>query len=630
MKKAIYFCTLAAAMLLAACSNYEETVEELQLGEPVKAQFTISFPLGASTRQSAAIVQEGAQTSSSTDLTKFRGIDKIKLFPSAVASGSFTTSSTIGSPINLTQMLKPTQQTVLNYIDDQGLVANSNSVLYGDVQLASGTQTFLFYGKAIDGNANNVIDEPAEYFKYGTLTPSASFLGTPTNVSAFTFTPVAITEANKCDTKREDILLYLNSITAVSGWSATGYNAGLESLYTKFTGMKAGSSANLQAAVEDLYNAVKDNGHTVAQAIKSAINNSTYVTITDHPSTNTSTVNFKDIIKGYPSASTDDNLPDGATVLSYNSTSKEFSYVSSGNIGSPFNVADITNYVYPANLYYWVKSGIKVSKASQAANYDGNKNWTTITNGYTDGSIIDAYTRSVALLEPVQYGVGRLDIKVVGNTSTLDDNGATLSPEGTTNLVNLSGIKLTGILIGGQKAVDWEFKPISTATEYTIYDNIVVSQELTATGTDVPGISIQTGDATSSSVPYLNHTLVLETAGAHTIDTGTPANSTYESVNVALEFINDASDFWGKDGIVPKGTKFYLVGKLDVKDVSDTEKQKTDYKVFKQDFKTIALFTISDLKKAENTIPDLRNPAIELGLSVNLEWQQGITFTQTF
>lgn len=66
--------------------------------------------------------------------------------------------------------------------------------------------------------------------------------------------------------------------------------------------------------------------------------------------------------------------------------------------------------------------------------------------------------------------------------------------------------------------------------------------------------------------------------------------------------------------------------------------------VFKQDYKTIANFTIpagypSDdtnfdatngntigLGKAYNTIPDLRAPEMELGLSVDLEWVSGIQF----
>ena len=40
----------------------------------------------------------------------------------------------------------------------------------------------------------------------------------------------------------------------------------------------------------------------------------------------------------------------------------------------------------------------------------------------------------------------------------------------------------------------------------------------------------------------------------------------------------------------------------------------------------MAKFTINSLKSATITIPDLRNPAVELGLSVDLEWKKGIDF----
>ena len=189
------------------------------------------------------------------------------------------------------------------------------------------------------------------------------------------------------------------------------------------------------------------------------------------------------------------------------------------------------------------------------------------------------------------------------------DNGAgTIDGEKT---VNITDFKLTGVLIGGQKNVGWNFEPLSTGTEYTIYDNICVSQSA------ADGLAVTNG--TLSSMAWMNHTLVLETPGA--------AN---EYVNVALEFINNGPDFWGKDGIVPTGTHFYLVGKLDVAAANTTNASATGNKVFKQDYKTLASFTINSLKKAENTIPDLRNAAIELGLSVNLTWETGASFNYTF
>ena len=49
-------------------------------------------------------------------------------------------------------------------------------------------------------------------------------------------------------------------------------------------------------------------------------------------------------------------------------------------------------------------------------------------------------------------------------------------------------------------------------------------------------------------------------------------------------------------------------------------------RVFVQDFTTKADFTINTLKNAYVTLPDLRASLLQLGLSVDLTWQTGMTF----
>ena len=469
----------------------------------------------------------------------------------------------------------PSAQRVSNYIPNQGLLNGSNSVLYGDVQLQIGTRTFLFYGKAIGDDPNDDLTaKNADYFfKYGHLNTTGLDVASGGNTSGFTFSPKEITTANKSDEKRTAICTYLNSIAnaKVAGeggevW-ASSENVGYKNLYNNFTGMKAGSSTNLQVAVRDLYFALKENPNPLPQAICTAIKNDTYVTINETDKT----VTFKANIAGYPDVS--DNLPEGAAVL--NHATGEFKYVENSDNYAGMNVTAITQYAYPASLYYWGKSGILTSEESQKSLFTAGKTWEEIANAnnYINGNAISSKTRSVVLTEPVNYAVGRLDISVVPQL------GATIYDK-TGFGVDLRNVKLTGILIGGQKNVDWQFEPKS-GKEYTLYDNIQKS-------------------------------------------------TTADKVNVALEFINNDKDFVGKDGIVAKGTKFYLVGSLDVSEVSNDEKNKTGGKVFKQDYITKAQFAISSLKTAENTIPDLRNPNVEIGLSVNLTWQDGITFSHTF
>ena len=621
-KSVFLLAALAVVSLFSvSCSSDEDLTaneEEPILGEAVKAQFSISIPTDSKgvTRQSSTIVN-AAQT-----INDFRGIRDIMLYPSALEPTVFdggTTSKFIGKNIALTNLVIPGNKTVNNYIPDKNLIATNNSVLYGDVQLQLGAKTFLFYGAAIGKNVDGTMkawnsDEAAyttqEKFLNGML-KQTGLVYNPTDVSNIVFSPVSITTNTNSATKRTNIVSYLNAIASAEGWSTTE-NAGLLNLYTGFIGMKAGSSTNLQIAIKDLYFALKDNTNPVAVAICDKIKNSEitsgtkYVTIVDEDKTLT----FNSAIAGYPAES--DNLPDGAAVLSTWNATDGFSYSTSQVSTSEMTITNLESYVYPISLYYWGKSGILTSNDSKKDLYDDTNTWGNIakTDNFGDGNTVTSKTRSVVLVNPVQYAVGRLDISVSAAWSGSDFTAATLQDNGTgvnAHNVKVSDLKLTGILIGGQKAVDWKFEPKSgtTSTECTIYDNIVQSQNQTG------GLAIQ---ANHDNV--LNYTLVLETPG--------PAGDTKEKVNVALEFINNGDDFIGADGIVAKGTKFYLVGTLDASKASTDEYGKTAGKIFKQDYNTRAKFTINNLKTAVNTIPDLRNPQVEFGLSVDLEWKSGM------
>ena len=111
-----------------------------------------------------------------------------------------------------------------------------------------------------------------------------------------------------------------------------------------------------------------------------------------------------------------------------------------------------------------------------------------------------------------------------------------------------------------------------------------------------------------------NSTLVLETA----VDDGAQGSD----IPVALEFINKGGDFYGVGNqLIPAGARFYIVGKL-----SAAAATQTGNKVFKQDYTTTARFNIATLKKAYSTIPDLKAPQLEIGMSVDLTWQAGHTY----
>lgn len=71
-----------------------------------------------------------------------------------------------------------------------------------------------------------------------------------------------------------------------------------------------------------------------------------------------------------------------------------------------------------------------------------------------------------------------------------------------------------------------------------------------------------------------------------------------------------------------------MVGELDPKATSGITQPtgETLDHVFVKDHTTIANFTIKNLKKAYNHIPDMRSSKINVGLAVDLSWKTGITF----
>ena len=609
---------LTGAVGFASCSTSGEDVVS-NINQPdynpsnnseqdaVKTQFTISFPKNvATTRQSGTTVQNDPA------IANFRGMDNIVLLPFAATGDAgndpvASSANKLSDKISLTKIIKPSSTDVTNSIPagTAGLLAGSNSVLFNDVTIPVGTGSFLFYGKAKDSGTDNFVNG------------SLSMTGTQPN--DFLFTPVQTYSASTPSTTGQALAEYLSSIAQAENWAGcaapansgeTWYNSGLGDLYTKFTNLKAGSSLDVQAAIQDLYKTIKNNTDAVSANIKAKILSSDYVTSTENPTT----LSFKAILGN--SFTTGDgktlyfpfdvNLPDGAALLSYDESAKTFTQKTDGNDNTG-HTAKYADYVYPASLYYYCNSGIKTSNSSKLAEYDGSQNWTTISGKYTDGTAVSSSTRSVAILDPIQYAVGRLDMTIkTANNTLYDKNGDTY------NATN--GFTVTGVLIGGQKAVGFNFEPKGT-TSYTIYDNIQKFQPLALTAT-----------TTASTV---NYTLALETAPGTT-------------VNVAIELINNGEDFQGADGVVPAGCKFYLVAVLDPSADNATDGSKvtnsayTGKRVFKQDFNTIANFTIAQgtsgspntkgLAAAYNTIPDLRTPELELGLSVDLTWQPGITF----
>ena len=600
----------SAAIGFTACSSEDDVAGSAEQEQGlIKAEFNISFPkqMGSFTRQAINIVQ-GQST------PVFRGIQNIELRPFSQTKGAIIdtdpSSITAPSPITLTAGTSTTigksgySATTTNAIANTGvLYTTSNSHLYKDISIAIGTRSFMFYGVAPDDTKPSGVYSDATY--NGALTKAT----TGTTLDAFSFSPAPIYTTGSSEAA--EIADYLTSIATVT--VGTGDNAVTTLTYfPNLTSLKVGSWNSVKAAVQQIYSSVYDNTDALSEAIKTAI----LTKATDNAGdggTSTGTLAFTASYT-YPA---NIGLPDGAASVLWDNDNKKFNVVTTDNMG--LNVSPLTIYAYPASLYYFGLSNIKTMNQSMATVYNDGDSWETIVGKYTgDGSsnVVQSTTRSIAIIDEVQYAVGRLDVTV-----QTDNNSANIKDNANNDVsVGSTDFPVTGILVGNQRAVDYKFNTKSTASPFTIYD----SQMPTGANENEPKVYLSTG----SSTPARTRTLVLETLDASSED------DTNANVNIAVEFENKTNKIIvGKDNeLIYPNTKFYLIGTLK----PYKNYQKTDgntytgttvkiNKAFVQDYITTAQFKVKSFKNAYNLLPDLRTPNLEIGMSVNLTWESGIT-----
>ena len=561
MKKFFVFGMIGAmALSFNACTSDDEVANEKIDQKEVKTRFALSLTNSVKTRMDAQYAQVGDIVDGVEQAGEFQGMTAIQVFPFKAA---VTRESTIEeNPIHLADFTT---------FDAE----NVNAKVYTDVTIPLGTTDFLFYGKI----ANNG--------KQGELKASYDeqtlIQGPVAKAISFDLVPIVETPSFEGG---DDIVTGLNKV-----YAAIPEDASWDELRTAFESLKAGSWASVAAFMEDLYNAVLA-GDPAETAITGAIVEAGFVN-----------AEGKAVVKedGFPR---DLNLPDGAVQVAFNNGT--FAYVDGSVDGMSVPKMDV--YTKPAELYYTVNSkGVIDEETTHADNFK-NEDYTTwedvIENEYDNNvAAVTLQTKSVVLQDQVQYAVGRLDAAVKVTDETVKDSGA---EGGEANYVTVpaDGYPVTGILIGGQKQVGWDFTPttVENAPEFTIYD---------------PNVEASAVVGELFSAPM--YTLALETASG-------------EKVNIALEFVNTGADFYGVNHqVIPAGTKFYLVAQLDPEKAIN--KNDVDFRnVFKQDHATKLNLTIGteSLQNAYNVVPDLRSPKLEFGLSVNLEWQQGLIFDHTF
>ena len=297
-------------------------------------------------------------------------------------------------------------------------------------------------------------------------------------------------------------------------------------------------------------------------------------------------------MSGYPASI---SLPDGVAVIKWNNTSKVFDIQVETTTSASVN--SLNRFIYPAELWYYANSRIKTSVSSQIENFD--KSWDVVLAGYeTDNGVMDGSVHSVAIKDPLSYAVGCLQIGLV-TSKTLDDAAAT--PK--TITLGATTFPLTAVFVSGQYPQGYDFTPKDATDERIIYDNVITGFSMGAAPSEVPS---------SGELPNYTNTLVLQSKDGAT-------------VRFALEFTNDSGeDFEGANGIVFAGTKFYMVGTIEVT-TGHTGDEDYMNRVFTKDRVTRGIVNISSLKQAYTYLPDLLDPRLEIGIKLVPEWIQATT-----
>ncbi len=579
---------MVSTFAMTSCKDEKEPAQQEQgsyTGEVVKTEFSIAMPgqLGGPNRMPGATVQVQG-------IDQFNGLTGITLVPFAKQGAINAASDTRLGSKNIT---------LADLTKSEISGKTSKAKVYSDVSIPLNTASFLFYAKsALD---NSGVDGK---FSAGSLIAKTSGVATtwatdePTNLT-FDLEPIAPSYVGSLAAGETGgkLLAYLSNIACASDGAGTpklwyeytaGDDAAMKAMFDTYTSLRYLSSFGVSRVLTDLYKSLKPLSSPIATGIKNAINDATYIDATEL-STN-DTVVLIAALRDYPH---EINLPDGAISIRWDGSTHKFIEGLYPNMTHP------ENFVYPAQLWYYVNSQIKTSNTSKKTMYDNASNsWSTILDAHTDAISVNSLTRAVAIVNPIQYAVARFDVTVKLASSSMADNSE--SAEGKAKAVDVTaGFPVKAVFVGGQQQVKYDFTlKDAGSTEYTIYDR-TMANTWTAT----------TAAPTASQI---NHTLVLENGTA--------------DVRIAIELENTAKDFYGYDNqLIPHGAKFYVCAQLESDDATQTGNH-----VFKQDFTTTANLTLVNLQKAYSTLPDLRTPQLELGFSVDLTWQAGHTYDINF
>ena len=543
-------------ILLTGCT--EDQLQQVSDTEtPVVADiaFTVSKAARPITRMSAPIVQEEGQT--------YRGIEMRNIIPFAIASAE---KVAIGDMPKFFQI----------YGNGEKPVDSRAYYYYDNCKLMSGVNAFLCYGRAPKASTNKHVNGSLVEIFPADMAPKDTRFSLE-SISTRTVHATATALAN-----------YMTAIANVKGNSVAwkdAPNITLGVMYLNFLNkieVGSGSGEPIPGSATNI--------RVYTQTLKSALNN---LTLTDPTDVAIRTAIIEKI-DAYNNAWNDFpasiGLPDGAAVICWTGTA----FQPQVNTTTLANINGIDRYAYPAELYYYANSRIYTSTIDKRKEKYTDREWSAILADYeyADG-VVSPNTTSVAIKEPLQYGVAHVQIKLKKTDNTYLTDAA-----GTNITIGTLSFPLTGIIIGGQLPVGYDFTPTTAYPLYSeadmkfIYDNQLPTLYLSSL----------------TDAAQLINSLVLQSYDK-------------KKITIALEFTNNSgADFKGLGGTIMKGTKFYLAGEIDPEQFKDDSRTEIRDRVFTQDYTTTLNMKVTGLEKAYNVVPNLLSPRLEMGIELVDKW----------
>ena len=600
-----------ASMVLTSCQKQEDVSE---VTEPAKtyvlADLALSLPASTAPR-----------TRMTTDVTQsngiFRGIQRLSIIP-------------------FTKQGKITSTDMPSYYESEPIVNNANWTVpentvhhYQKVHLMKGVASFLTYGQAaaVTGGKDvngSLIPKVEGQSQTAGIMPERMAVS-PANL---TFELEKIYKESDVPAGATAIANYLTHIARAEGkitnpetggeetvsWKDAN-DAWLQLLYMNFinqndqeTNIMPGSARNVKAFVSTLYRRLalmNYNDATIEKAIVNDILNRITTGVTYEGEGDALTVTSLGTYDSYPNNL---DLPDGAAAVLWDMTAEENkgAFVPKTVTTLDATINTINRFAYPPELYYYSNSRIKTSNTEiLESDYGTYQSWSdALANQYPyDDAVVSGDTKAVAIKEPLQYGVAHLSATIASASTSSS------LPDADGNLIDVEyqskpSFPVTGIIICGQRPVDFEFKVKTTATGETTGDELFIY------------------DRHLGGSPYLKF--------------GDPASGPFETlalqnedgkdVTIMLELENQSGkNFKGEDGIVYNGTKFYLTGQVKLSGGSDTsvsasEKDDVKKRVFTQDHTTTVTMKVQTLAHAYNVMPNILSGRLEIGVDIKLDW----------